>query len=255
MTMVVEDEKSTDEIACIVDTMYQKALDIFTRSAKVAVELGDSKRLMQVLYFHLANDTLPPEWARDELCAAYDAEGLDVQSWDDVFGKPPGGKTKRQVKEEIAYFEGKRLHGRAGHKIADDSDLFPELGKILGVSAGMAKEYYYGYKKRRGAKRGEGFHGLVLQNVRRKNKAGLTKEHSLLLRKALRVDRLIEASKDVCDENIARISGKTTEQIADDLLLASKAHRALYIDIRKRTYGKSVAKTRINKSVGSARRK
>ena len=93
--------------------------------------MGNTKSLFKVLYFHLANGTLPPEWARDALCEAYDAEGFDVQSWDEIFGEPPGRKTKRQRKEAEAYFEGQRLHRRYGHKITDDSDLFPELGKIL----------------------------------------------------------------------------------------------------------------------------
>ena len=226
------------------DTVYQEMLDLFASAAKNAFDLGDKKRLIQVLYFYLANGTLPPFWARDELCAAYDAEGIDVQSWDDVFGEPPGKRTKRQRKEEVAYYEGNRLHRRCGYKIADDSDLFPELGKILGLSAGMAKEYYYGHKKRL-ARRNRALHALAYNNT-----ADLPWIH-----KARRAGLLNEAIEDVHNEIAVRVSGKTPQQIADDLLLASKALKTISIDAVKRTSGKSAPKPRINKPVGGRRRK
>jgi hypothetical protein len=249
MTMAAEDEKETEKSAKSPrdwDTVYREMLDSFALLAKHAFDLGDTKRLLQVLYFYLANDTLPPKWARDELCDFYDAEGLDVQSWDDVFGEPSGKKTKRQRKEEIAYWEGKRLHRRYGYKIADDSDLFPELGKVLGLSAGMAKEYYYGHKQRLAKRRKElKLHESALKNSQRKTKADF-----LLIGKAKQADRLNEAIEDLHNEIKARISGKTPEQVADDLLLAGKAFS---IDMVKRTSEKSAPKTRINKPAGGGR--
>jgi hypothetical protein len=115
-----------------------------TGEANVRVSpLGDQEKLIEVLCFCLANNTLPPKWAREEL---YKACNADAKSWDDVFGVHPGKRSKRNLKEERAYREGERLREQ-GYKISDDS-LFPALGKVLGVSSGTAKDHYYGHAKK-----------------------------------------------------------------------------------------------------------
>jgi transcriptional regulator with XRE-family HTH domain len=140
--------KNWEEALHHADITRKRALDNFTAVAEMAFRNGDKKALPLILIIYLGWRLLPPRWAIEEIMKALNPDtNPDIRSWDDIFGKPFVSKDKKSLMGEKAYREGERLRKQHGYKRADDSDLFPELGKVLGVSANTAKRYYYSKSK------------------------------------------------------------------------------------------------------------
>jgi hypothetical protein len=245
MKRAIRNAETEDHSLSNADMVLHAMLDTFASSAESAFELGDTTVLIQVLRLYLDNNRLPPKWARDELREACDA---DVQSWHEVLGEHPGKKSKRQLKEEEAYREGEILRKQLGYKRADDSDLFPELGKILGLSAGMAKEYYYGQSNRSTKWWLKKFSEIDARLPTRRKRGN--EEDLLFIRKRRQLELLAVMTENVQNEVKIRL------QIADDILQEARSGKppqqiveeTLQKRKKKCASGKTATKIRINKS-------
>jgi hypothetical protein len=205
------------------EILRQRALDNFAAVAKFAFYLGTKKALPLVLRTYLGWGMLPPKWAQEELVNAYSA---DVKSWDDVFGKR--SKDKRSRTGEKAYREGEKLRKQHGYKRSDDSPLFPELGKILGVSGSRAKDYYYSKAK---------------------------KEADDILA----VAEELQLPEDKADRDplvvIFHQTNMLIQKTNSALQKLENFRRVFEASVRNNTSEKSASKPRINKSAGGGRRK
>jgi hypothetical protein len=103
---------------------------------RVHFENGDKRALLGVIA-QCARKELPlPAWAATAFCEAYfRSRDGKLKSWNEVFGKPWPGKSRKGTATEsravAVWIEVNRLHHDEGCPI--DEGLFERVGKSLGV--------------------------------------------------------------------------------------------------------------------------
>jgi len=113
-------------------------------------EKGDKAALLRTLWLCAAHRLPLPDWAGDAIgfaCfAAWDGE---IESWDDVFGKPWGDGQRRRVQTQSrsidVWTRVRQLVGEEGAAITND--LFDRVGKEFGLSRSIVSRLYYGVDK------------------------------------------------------------------------------------------------------------
>jgi hypothetical protein len=122
---------SKEDIRRVADEFFA----VFSAQRARAFREGGKHHLLEVVVIHLRLGKPLPQWTKDALFEAYNAQ---PKSWDDVFGRPPGSRFKTK--------EAGRLHAevtRAKEHQATDTGLFDEVAKKLGMSAGTTSRRYY----------------------------------------------------------------------------------------------------------------
>jgi hypothetical protein len=110
-------------------------------------EAGDKAALLWVIMICAQTNWRMPEWAREAFYEIYwTAASGEIESWDDLFGKPWGpGQQRAAVTNHKAPYIWRRvrlLHTKEDAPI--DNELFERVGKEFGVSRSVASRLYYG---------------------------------------------------------------------------------------------------------------
>jgi hypothetical protein len=114
-------------------------------------EKGDKAALLRILWLCAAHRLPLPDWAGDAIAAAcFAAWDGEIESWDDVFGKPWGdGGQRRAVQTNSRGVEVwtrvRRLVDEEGAAITND--LFDRVGEEFGLSRPIISRLYYAVDK------------------------------------------------------------------------------------------------------------
>jgi hypothetical protein len=119
----------------------------FLEARRKRFEAGDKLVVMGCLYWCIDNDVPIPDWLERILKeACYAAENHEIESWDEVFGKP----LKKGQRQAVA-----RRNAAIAHKIfqrveelhatgkARDKKLFDTVGEEFVVGGTVVSEFYY----------------------------------------------------------------------------------------------------------------
>jgi hypothetical protein len=111
---------------------------------------GNKPALLSVLHF-CAEECFPlPGWAADALTQIFvRASYAEINSWDDVFGKPwRGAKQRRRAQTESRSFRvWERIRSLADQGDSITNDLFDRVGIELGLSRATVSRLYYAEDK------------------------------------------------------------------------------------------------------------
>jgi len=119
---------------------------------KRSFEAGDRHDLIRAIGYYLDEKKPLPEWVETELAiAAFDFEIRLIKSWDDIFGKPFPGKSRKGLRKQMSsYLVWKRVRE---HKspIPEVFVVVAEELKREGHSVGKAstvRDLYYFIERR-----------------------------------------------------------------------------------------------------------
>src|SRR5262245_4449646 len=120
--------------------------EYYEKNLKSSFEGGDKSKLLWTIYACLVSRRPIPEWVRVAFLNAYEAaEGFEIRSWDEVFGRPvPKGAhlkpNKRETELRLIIVE--QVEALAAKQKVND-ELFKEVGKEWGIGTTRVKEIYY----------------------------------------------------------------------------------------------------------------
>jgi hypothetical protein len=121
------------------------------RNAREGLGRGDRRRLLWFISVCFMNNRVVPKWAQEEFLAAQrKVYGYEVESWDEVFGRPLKKGRQREAarrRAEKAQPIWERVTERHEAGEAIDKNLFDSVGKEIGVGSTVAAELYYGFWK------------------------------------------------------------------------------------------------------------
>jgi hypothetical protein len=121
--------------------------DRFLESCRKRFEAGDKLVVVSCLYWCIDNDVPIPDWLERILKeACYAVENHEIESWDEVFGKPLKKGQRRAVARRnaaIAHKIFQRVEELHAAGKARDKKLFGTVGEEFGVGGTVASELYY----------------------------------------------------------------------------------------------------------------
>jgi hypothetical protein len=108
-------------------------------------EKGEKQALWEMLLYCIAYRWALPEWAAGALTEADSRfESGQLKTWEEIFGKPYRGKTRKgshtKAQASPVWEEVNRLH-REGRPI--DGNLFEEVGQKFGIGKTRTSDLYY----------------------------------------------------------------------------------------------------------------
>jgi hypothetical protein len=121
------------------------------RNTREALDRGDKSALLWFFSWCFLNCHVVPKWAQEEFLAAHrKVYGYEVESWDEVFGRPlkkgmQRAAARRKTEKAQPIWERVTERHEAGEAI--DKGLFDSVGKEFAVSGTIAAEIYYGVLK------------------------------------------------------------------------------------------------------------
>jgi len=115
-------------------------------SGKKRFEAGHREILLRTVFAYAEAKRPMPQWVTTALRdISWRAMNGEIESWEDVFGKPWGRGQRRTAltrrRQLELYWRIRTLHEKEGASV--NNELFERVGKDFGLSRSVASRFYY----------------------------------------------------------------------------------------------------------------